>query len=432
MKGNQSRRVIRLALAALICCGVVTFGASNALTDSGPSSDWAVTLSGPNQSAYGAVDTYTMTITNKGPDPSGYQWQLNFRWNGETMGATLVGYDCPGVNDSGYTPPGYGNQIASVTCGSPSPPIPVGASQTMHVSLKWSDQGVATVGGGDTTPNYVPDPDRSNNQASIDVVVTPSGSQPGGGGDGGGGGSGGGTGGTPTATFKFVDQIPGAQQYRPYYADLNSCDYPPATCKDSAETTLLSGTVPPGLKLGPGGQIYGTPTTPGTYTLTVEAAQDFGSQGIAKVSHDYTIVVDPYRSTSGGGSSTPTLTLPNQTRTPGVTNAAVTQRTINKTICVSGWTTKVRPTVSFTDSLKLKQMKQYGEKGKPTAYEEDHLIPLELGGAPRNPKNLGPEPRSEPKHSDPLETQLKRKVCAGALPLAAARQQILTFKRKHG
>jgi hypothetical protein len=40
------------------------------------------------------------------------------------------------------------------------------------------------------------------------------------------------------------------------------------------------------------------------------------------------------------------------------------------------------------DSLELKQMKQYGEKGSRTAYEEDHLIPLKLGGAPRNLKNL--------------------------------------------
>jgi hypothetical protein len=53
----------------------------------------------------------------------------------------------------------------------------------------------------------------------------------------------------------------------------------------------------------------------------------------------------------------------------------------------------------------------YAETGSPSDYEEDHFIPLELGGAPKNPKNLWPEPHSQSKLSDPLETQLKRKVC---------------------
>lgn len=33
------------------------------------------------------------------------------------------------------------------------------------------------------------------------------------------------------------------------------------------------------------------------------------------------------------------------------------------------------------------------------------------GGAPRNPKNLWPEPRTQADKSDPLETKLKRQVC---------------------
>jgi len=74
----------------------------------------------------------------------------------------------------------------------------------------------------------------------------------------------------------------------------------------------------------------------------------------------------------------------------------------------------------------------YGEAGSPSDYEEDHLIPLELGGAPKNPKNLWPEPHSQSKHSDPLETSLKRKVCKGALTLGAARVQIRQYKRTQG
>ena len=69
--------------------------------------------------------------------------------------------------------------------------------------------------------------------------------------------------------------------------------------------------------------------------------------------------------------------------------------------------------VSYTSALKVKQMVLYEETGSPSAFEEDHFIPLELGGAPRNPKNLWPEPRSQSKLSDPLETQLKRNVSGG-------------------
>ena len=74
----------------------------------------------------------------------------------------------------------------------------------------------------------------------------------------------------------------------------------------------------------------------------------------------------------------------------------------------------------------------YGETGSPSEYEEDHLIPLELGGVPRNPKNLWPEPRAQSKLSDPLETQLKRKVCKGLMKLAKARAAISAVQEHAG
>ena len=126
------------------------------------------------------------------------------------------------------------------------------------------------------------------------------------------------------------------------------------------------------------------------------------------------------------------LILPKHSLTPGVRNPDVLQSTIGTTICVSGWTKTIRPPASYTDALKVQQMTQYHESGSPSDYEEDHLIPLELGGSPRNPKNLWPEPHSQSKVSDPLETSLKRKVCNHALTLTAARTQILTFKRTRG
>jgi hypothetical protein len=54
------------------------------------------------------------------------------------------------------------------------------------------------------------------------------------------------------------------------------------------------------------------------------------------------------------------------------------------------------------------------------------------GRAPKNPKNLWPEPHSQSKLSDPLETQLKRKVCKGLMKLAQARAAIRIFKNTPG
>lgn len=128
----------------------------------------------------------------------------------------------------------------------------------------------------------------------------------------------------------------------------------------------------------------------------------------------------------------PQLVLPSPTSTPGAVDPAVKQATIRKTICARGWTARVQPPPTFTSTLKQKQMRQYGETGSPSAYEEDHLIPLGLGGAPRDPRNLWPEPQTQALHSNPLETALQRRVCAGRLTLAAARRQIVAYKRVQG
>jgi hypothetical protein len=118
------------------------------------------------------------------------------------------------------------------------------------------------------------------------------------------------------------------------------------------------------------------------------------------------------------------------TRTPGRVNPAVRQSTIHSTICVAGWTTGVRPPQSYTSRLKLLQMRQYRVTGPPSAYEEDHLIPLELGGAARDPKNLWPEPRPRADAVDKLETSLRRQVCSGTITLVSARTRISRIK--HG
>jgi hypothetical protein len=122
--------------------------------------------------------------------------------------------------------------------------------------------------------------------------------------------------------------------------------------------------------------------------------------------------------------------LPNPDLTPGATNSQATQETLKDTICKKGWAKTVRPPTSFTNSLKKSQIASYKYADKKTAdYEEDHLIPLELGGCPDCPTNLWPQPRHgqwNAAKKDVLETLLKKKVCSGALPLSVAQKMIAT------
>lgn len=95
-------------------------------------------------------------------------------------------------------------------------------------------------------------------------------------------------------------------------------------------------------------------------------------------------------------------------------NPAVTEATIRSTICVSGWTATIRPPTSYTEPLKLQQVASEGLSGGASNYEEDHRMPLELGGAPRDPTNLSPESHATSYAKDTAENAARREVCDGA------------------
>jgi hypothetical protein len=121
-------------------------------------------------------------------------------------------------------------------------------------------------------------------------------------------------------------------------------------------------------------------------------------------------------------------TFPNSFMTPGITNPNVTQSNIKRTICKSGWTKTIRPRVKYTNDLKRQQIKQYGYSDKRlSSYEEDHLISLQLGGHPTDPRNLWPEAyagKCGARKKDVIETKLKRLVCSGKITLAEAQAAI--------
>lgn len=129
--------------------------------------------------------------------------------------------------------------------------------------------------------------------------------------------------------------------------------------------------------------------------------------------------------------------LPDKTCTPGAVNPAVTQANINSTICVKGWTATIRPPVSVTEPEKRNSVKLYGNHFGTNlrSYEFDHLVPLEVGGAPNNLKNLWPEPDATigghgSFDKDVVENKLHREVCNGQITLKAAQKIFMTDWRK--
>jgi len=119
-------------------------------------------------------------------------------------------------------------------------------------------------------------------------------------------------------------------------------------------------------------------------------------------------------------------------RTPGVVNPDVTQANRAATICKPGWTRTIRPSTAYTNALKQKQMREYGVGGSSSGYQEDHLISLELGGHPTDPRNLWPEPYPRAAEVDSFENDLNAKVCSGEISLADAQQQESELKHTDG
>jgi len=118
--------------------------------------------------------------------------------------------------------------------------------------------------------------------------------------------------------------------------------------------------------------------------------------------------------------------------TPGVVNPDVTQANLSATVCRRGWTRTVRPPTSYTNELKVRQLRTGGLRGPPSAYQEDHLISLELGGNPTDPRNLWPEPYPRAAEVDQIENDLNAKLCSGKLTLAEAQREESALKHRDG
>ncbi|MEU1286382.1 hypothetical protein [Kitasatospora sp. NPDC005856] len=127
--------------------------------------------------------------------------------------------------------------------------------------------------------------------------------------------------------------------------------------------------------------------------------------------------------------------LPDPACTPGAISPAVSQDNLKDTICKQGgYTSTIRPPSNITGKEKAENAKSYGYTGPMGDAEYDHLISLQLGGDPNDPRNLWVQPPS-PGHvpgkgpnnpKDSVETHLHTAICKGQVTLTAAQQAIAT------
>src|SRR5215470_20217117 len=112
--------------------------------------------------------------------------------------------------------------------------------------------------------------------------------------------------------------------------------------------------------------------------------------------------------------------IPDRDHTPGAVDPEITQGNIAHTVCIAGYTKTVRPPTRYTEKLKRRQIRELGLEGSAHDYREDHLVPLCVGGAARDPHNLWPQPvggQWGAAVKDQLESSVCRQVCRGDITL---------------
>jgi hypothetical protein len=124
----------------------------------------------------------------------------------------------------------------------------------------------------------------------------------------------------------------------------------------------------------------------------------------------------------------PQAWLPDPSCTPGAIDGGLSR----DQLCPVAHTKQIRPPASYTEPIKRAQMQDYGATGAIGEYEEDHLISLELGGAPRDKKNLWPEPHRSPNEKDLVEGAAHTAVCHNQMDLATVQRRIATDWRQLG
>jgi hypothetical protein len=120
--------------------------------------------------------------------------------------------------------------------------------------------------------------------------------------------------------------------------------------------------------------------------------------------------------------------LPDPKVTPGAVDPSITQENIHSTVCVPGWSKRVRPPVTMTEKWKRDALRQSGYLDQNIShYEWDHLIPIEVGGSPTSLLNQWleyhhPDDGWDFDLKDQFENEMHRRLCSGRVSLTEAQQ----------
>lgn len=109
----------------------------------------------------------------------------------------------------------------------------------------------------------------------------------------------------------------------------------------------------------------------------------------------------------------------------GATDPRATQANIDTTVCRPGYSRSVRPSYAVTSPLKRRMMMAQHPSERSADYELDHLIPISLGGAPLDARDLWLQPRrgqANAQDKNALAFVLWRLVCEHKMPLATAQE----------
>lgn len=110
-------------------------------------------------------------------------------------------------------------------------------------------------------------------------------------------------------------------------------------------------------------------------------------------------------------------TLPNEPGAIATTDTA--------TVCSSGYASSVRPRGEEWHQIKRALYERAGlPRGQRYGYVADHIVPLELGGAPADLRNLWLQPYSESHAKDRVEDELHILVCDSRMALTDAQRRI--------
>lgn len=119
---------------------------------------------------------------------------------------------------------------------------------------------------------------------------------------------------------------------------------------------------------------------------------------------------------SGSGA----FVLPDRSCTPGAVNPAVNDATRASTMCLATYGVSVRPRERVLAAEAMGSLAAYGDLANPSAFVYSFLVPLDLGGAVNDTRNLWPEPTAVVAARDHLEFKLRTHVCNGTLSVLAA------------